>query len=122
MAGGAWTDELEYDGDSQQQQFRVERRLHGTITVSRAVLGSRTDKTTDDCDKDDAVGRALTFALDKAGGLSVHHGGNNVLFMDGHVAWKRKFDTTEMTLDPRQMLSWGEVTGKPESGDVENGG
>ena len=84
-------------------------------TLYPAPFGSRTDKTTVDCDKDDAVARALTFALDKEGGLSVHHGGNNVLFADGHVEWKRKFDTSDMTLDPSQMLAWHDVSGRDEA-------
>jgi prepilin-type N-terminal cleavage/methylation domain-containing protein/prepilin-type processing-associated H-X9-DG protein len=68
------------------------------------------DYTHDDCDKDDAVYRCLTFAGDVTGGLSVHHGGNNVLFADGHVGWYRHFDGSEMTYHPTKMLEWDEVT------------
>ena len=64
----------------------------------------------DDCDKDDAIDPCLTFAADPKGGLSVHHGGNNVLFADGHVQWARQFDPQSMTFHPTRMQAWADVT------------
>jgi len=77
-------------------------------TLYRKPFGTR-DYSTDDCDKDDAVFPALTFAGDPDGGLSVHYGGNNVLFADGHVDWARKFDATRMTFSPTDMQSWDQL-------------
>ena len=80
-------------------------------TLYRKPFGTR-DFTTDDCDKDDAVAPALTFALDSGGGLSMHYGGNNALFADGHVDWVKKFDVTRMTFSPTDMQSWDDL--KPD--------
>ena len=41
---------------------------------------------------------------------SAHTGGAMVLFADGHVEWKKKFNASEMTFDPNKMLSWEDVT------------
>jgi prepilin-type N-terminal cleavage/methylation domain-containing protein/prepilin-type processing-associated H-X9-DG protein len=65
--------------------------------------------TTDDCDKDDAVGPALVF-FGEEGGFNVHHAGNNVLFADGHVAIFRRFDPRYMTFHPQvHGRSWQQV-------------
>ena len=82
-------------------------------TLYRKPFGTR-DYTTDDCDKDDAVYPALTFASDGDGGLSMHYGGNNVLFADGHVDWMKKFDPTRMTFSPTDMQSWSQVHGSAD--------
>ena len=66
--------------------------------------------TSIDIDHDDATDPCLAFAADSPG-LNVHHGGNNVLFGDGHVAWFRKFDSHEMTFHPSKAQAWDEVTG-----------
>lgn len=65
--------------------------------------------TEDDCDKDDATWQCLTFA-DQPGGLNVHSAGNNVLFADGHVDTKKKFEPQNMTYHPRAMQDWAVVT------------
>jgi len=77
--------------------------------------------TTDDCDKDDAVGPGLVFfgesgdangqpGLNRSG-FNVHRAGNNVLFADGHVAPFRKFDGRYMTFSPHNRgQSWDSVT------------
>lgn len=64
----------------------------------------------DDCDKDDATYKCLVFA-EEAGGINVHRTGNNVLFADGHVDLKNKFDILTMTYNPKQMQDWHQVTG-----------
>src|SRR4051812_17624275 len=81
--------------------LRMHRRFNLTLaeirTSSQFVLSGDTTHghlyppslgwapfTTDDCDKDDAVGRALAF-FGSSGGFNVHRSGNNVLFADGHV-------------------------------------
>jgi prepilin-type N-terminal cleavage/methylation domain-containing protein/prepilin-type processing-associated H-X9-DG protein len=79
-------------------------------TLYRMPFGTR-EFTTDDCDKDDAVGPALTFASDPGGGLCVHHGGNNVLFGDGHVAWFGRFEPQSMTFSPTEIKTWAELEG-----------
>jgi prepilin-type processing-associated H-X9-DG protein len=66
-------------------------------------------ETHDDCDKDDATQEALLFS-DQSGGINIHHGGNNVLFGDGHVTVKKHFDPSDMTYNPRRMEAWGNVT------------
>jgi hypothetical protein len=68
------------------------------------------DFTTADCDKDDAVAPALTFATDPGGGLTVHRGGNNVLFGDEHVEQRLKFEIDRMTYSPTRMQAWADVT------------
>jgi prepilin-type N-terminal cleavage/methylation domain-containing protein/prepilin-type processing-associated H-X9-DG protein len=73
-------------------------------------FGIRSDFTTTDCDKDDALDPCLTFFGDSGGGQSMHHGGNNILFADGHVQWARKFDPQAMTFHPVQMQAWKDVT------------
>jgi prepilin-type processing-associated H-X9-DG protein len=65
--------------------------------------------TTDDCDKDDAIGPALAF-FGEEGGFNVHRAGNNVLFADGHVQAFRKFDPRYMTFHPQQPgKSWQDI-------------
>ena len=73
-----------------------------------ATFGN-TGYTTDDCDKDDATQEGVVFA-DESGGLNVHRTGNNVLFGDGHVELKRKWDATAMTYNPKRMEAWAAVT------------
>lgn len=63
----------------------------------------------DDCDKDDATYKCLVFA-GEPGGMNVHKTGNNVLFADGHVDLKLKFEPTSMTYNPRKMQDWETVT------------
>lgn len=68
--------------------------------------------TTDDCDKDDATQDAVEFAVDAAGntGRNIHRTGNNVLFGDGHVDLKSRFDPATMTYDPgRSGVAWKEL-------------
>jgi len=73
-------------------------------------FGQRADFSTDDCDKDDAIDPCLTFPSDPGGGLALHSGGNNVLFADGHVDWKEKFDPQSMTFHPTHIQAWADVT------------
>jgi prepilin-type N-terminal cleavage/methylation domain-containing protein/prepilin-type processing-associated H-X9-DG protein len=68
-----------------------------------------TSYTEDDCDKDDATQMGVVFA-NEPGGLSIHRGGNNVLFGDGHAALLRSFDPNSMTYHPRRMEAWAMVT------------
>lgn len=63
----------------------------------------------DDCDKDDATYKCLVFS-DEAGGINIHKSGNNVLFADGHVDLKLKFDPGTMTYNPRKMESWETIS------------
>ena len=73
--------------------------------------------TTDDCDKDDAVGPAMAF-FGEEGGFNVHRAGLNALFADGHVRAFRKFDPNYMTYHPRRHgIPWDEV--KPDDGGAE---
>jgi prepilin-type processing-associated H-X9-DG protein len=65
--------------------------------------------TTNDCDKDDASGKALLFAGED-GGVNMHPHGNNVLFADGHVAAFTEYDPTRMTYHPSRMQDWADVT------------
>lgn len=69
-----------------------------------------TSFTEDDCDKDDATQEGVVFSS-TPGGLSIHRGGNNVLFADGHVVLARNFDPKSMTYHPRKMEAWAMVTG-----------
>ncbi len=62
----------------------------------------------DDCDKDDASGNALAFR-DDVGGRNIHPGGNNVLFLDGHVRTFLRFDPTSMTFHAKKMASWDQA-------------
>lgn len=62
----------------------------------------------DDCDKDDATQNAIVFRTD-AGGTNIHPGGNNVLFLDGHVRAFLRFDPTAMTFHAKKMASWDEA-------------
>ena len=85
--------------------------LSGDCTTPRLypqIFGIATE-THDDCDKDDAAQEALLFA-DQPGGLNIHRGGNNVLFGDGHVSMKKRFDPIDMTYNPRRMEAWANVT------------
>jgi prepilin-type N-terminal cleavage/methylation domain-containing protein/prepilin-type processing-associated H-X9-DG protein len=65
--------------------------------------------TTHDCDPDDALFELVLFA-DEPGGLNVHVAGNNVLFLDGHVACLRSFDPARMTYDVSEMSTWQQVS------------
>ena len=66
--------------------------------------------TTDDCDKDDAVGNALVF-FGEEGGFNVHRAGNNVLFADGHVTAYMKFNPDYMTFSPHNRAqAWNDVS------------
>jgi prepilin-type N-terminal cleavage/methylation domain-containing protein/prepilin-type processing-associated H-X9-DG protein len=68
-------------------------------------------QTTNDCDKDDAVGPALVF-FGEAGGFNLHRAGNNVLFADGHVAPFVRFDPRYMTFHPQELgKNWGDIGG-----------
>ncbi len=64
-------------------------------------------KTTDDCDRDDAMVPCVAFPED--GGFLMHRGGNNVMFDDTHVEVFRRFDPTCMTFHPRKMVAWNAV-------------
>jgi len=64
---------------------------------------------TPDCDKDDATFECVLFQ-GSPGGINIHHGGNNVLFDDGHVALYSQFDPHTMTYNPHQMQDWASVT------------
>lgn len=72
--------------------------------------GTALGKTEDDCDKDDATQEGVVFA-NEPGGMSIHKGGNNVLFADGHVVLAPAFESTSMTYSPTKMESWAMVTG-----------
>ena len=68
---------------------------------------------TNDCDKDDALWNCLKFFGDVYG-RNAHHGGNNVLFGDYHVATYKKFDPHYMTYDPHHGgVSFEEVGPEP---------
>ena len=56
--------------------------------------------TTDDCDKDDAIGPGVAW-FGEEGGFNVHRAGNNILFADDHVAPFRKFDPGYLTFHPQ---------------------
>jgi prepilin-type N-terminal cleavage/methylation domain-containing protein len=56
---------------------------------------------TNDCDKDDARWKCLSFFGEEYG-RNAHRSGNNVLFGDYHVAPYRKFEPSDMTYDPRK--------------------
>ncbi|MEA2708963.1 MAG: hypothetical protein QOF78_1564 [Phycisphaerales bacterium] len=65
--------------------------------------------TTDDCDKDDAVGPALSF-FGEEHGFNVHRAGNNVLFGDFHVRPFTRFDPKDLTYHPRERgVNWHDV-------------
>lgn len=66
------------------------------------------DRTSDNCDKDDASWEAIVF-FGQDGGMNVHRGGNNVLFADGHVDLFRTFDRTRMTYHPREMAAYDDI-------------
>jgi prepilin-type N-terminal cleavage/methylation domain-containing protein/prepilin-type processing-associated H-X9-DG protein len=59
----------------------------------------------DDCDRDDAGDPSLRFKYDD-GGISVHPGGNNVLFDDGHVAAFQRWEPQTMTMHPKRLTDW----------------
>ena len=70
--------------------------------------------TTDDCDKDDAVGPAVAF-FGEEGGFNVHRAGNNVLFGDFHVSPFTRFDAKYMTFHPQERgVAWSELQPGPE--------
>jgi prepilin-type N-terminal cleavage/methylation domain-containing protein len=71
----------------------------------------------DDCDKDDALMKSLSFPWDEMG-FRMHRGGNNVLFDDGHVALVPAFDKSLMTYHPREMLDWHEVRREESSSET----
>jgi len=54
-----------------------------------------------DCDKDDALWKCLSFFGEEYG-MNAHRAGNNVLFGDYHVACYLKFDPQYMTYNPQQ--------------------
>jgi hypothetical protein len=64
-------------------------------------FGWRTDKSTNDCDKDDATQEGVVF-FGQDGGMNVHKAGNNVLFGDYHVAAFKQFDGQYMTYNPHK--------------------
>jgi prepilin-type processing-associated H-X9-DG protein len=86
----------------------------------RLPFGNRWEYSTDDCDKDDAMMKSLSFPWDEMG-FRMHRGGNNVLFDDGHVALFPRFDPASMTYDPIEMLDWGDVTKEPLSNPPAGG-
>src|SRR5207249_9934532 len=55
---------------------------------------------TNDCDKDDVMWKCLSYSGEEFG-WTAHHGGNNVLFGDTHVATCPKFDPSYMTYNPQ---------------------
>ncbi len=59
----------------------------------------------DDCDRDDAGVKLLLFKYDP-GGMTMHPGGNNVLFDDGHVAAYQAWMPTAMTMHAKKMTDW----------------
>lgn len=66
----------------------------------------------DDIDKDDAVLEAVVFA-GTPGGINMHRKlGNNVLFVDGHVASFAQWEPRGMTYHPREFKGWGDVVGE----------
>jgi prepilin-type N-terminal cleavage/methylation domain-containing protein len=69
----------------------------------------------DDCDKDDALMKSLSFPWDEMG-FRMHRGGNNVLFDDGHVSLMAAFDRHSMTYHPKEMLDWEQVRRDDEAG------
>jgi prepilin-type N-terminal cleavage/methylation domain-containing protein len=86
--------------------------LSGDCTQPRLyppVFGSRSDKTLNDCDKDDAM-EAGTLFFGEPGGLNMHRAGNNILFGDYHVQAYRQFDPTRMTYNPHVMQAYDDVS------------
>jgi prepilin-type processing-associated H-X9-DG protein len=68
------------------------------------------DKTTDDCDKDDASQEGVPF-FDQPEGRDMHLNGNNVLFMDNHVELIWDFASSNITYDPHhEHIAWADVT------------
>jgi prepilin-type N-terminal cleavage/methylation domain-containing protein/prepilin-type processing-associated H-X9-DG protein len=65
--------------------------------------------TSDDCDKDDATQEGVVFA-NQPGGLSMHKGGNNVLFGDWHVELIPRFERGRLTYNPHRIEAWADVT------------
>jgi prepilin-type processing-associated H-X9-DG protein len=115
------------------QNGRHNMKLSDVKTTSRFVLSgdmTRLDlypppfgvstHAADDCDKDDAMMKSLSFPWDEMG-FRMHRGGNNVLFDDGHVALFPRFDPGSMTYDPIEMLDWGDVTKEPLSNPPAGG-
>lgn len=62
----------------------------------------------DDSDPDDFGGGMLLWPW--TGGFYTHHGGNNILFDDGHVALFSRYDKYQMTFNPHRMQDHDEVT------------
>jgi prepilin-type N-terminal cleavage/methylation domain-containing protein len=82
--------------------------LSGDCTQPRLyppAFGTRTDKSLNDCDKDDATDPGIVFFGDQ-NGQNMHPGGNNVLFGDYHVAAFKSFDPQSMTYNPHFMRDW----------------
>jgi prepilin-type N-terminal cleavage/methylation domain-containing protein len=63
----------------------------------------------DDADPDD-FGSYGALLWPWNGGFYMHHGGNNVLFDDGHVELRARFDPLSMTFNPHLMQDWASVT------------
>jgi prepilin-type N-terminal cleavage/methylation domain-containing protein/prepilin-type processing-associated H-X9-DG protein len=70
--------------------------------------GTAQNRSTNDCDQDDALSPCALFPEDN-GGFLAHRGGNNVLFGDLHVEAFRSFDPNRMTFDTRAMRAWADV-------------
>jgi prepilin-type N-terminal cleavage/methylation domain-containing protein len=66
------------------------------------------DPKVDDADPDD-FGRGMLL-WPWTGGIYMHHGGDNVLFDDGHVALYSRFDKYSMTFNPRRPEDHDDVT------------
>ena len=66
------------------------------------------DPREDDADPDD-FGRGMLL-WPWTGGIYMHHGGDNVLFDDGHVLLYSRYDKFEMTFNPHRMEDHDDVT------------
>lgn len=72
-------------------------------------------RTTNDCDRDDAIVPCVAFPED--GGFLMHRAGINVMFDDWHVQAFRRFDPSSMTYHPAKMVRWQDVVAeKPVGG------
>jgi prepilin-type processing-associated H-X9-DG protein/prepilin-type N-terminal cleavage/methylation domain-containing protein len=109
---------------SEQRPLRLSLRLSEIRRSSEFVLSgdctgiefytppfgtSAGNAQTADCDKTDEGVPALVF-WGEPDGLSVHPGGNNVLFGDGHVQKFARFEPELMTYNPGKMQAWAELT------------
>jgi hypothetical protein len=66
------------------------------------------DPREDDADPDD-FGRGMLL-WPWTGGIYMHHGGDNILFDDGHVLLYSRYDRYEMTFNPHPMEDHDDVT------------